>query len=77
MIKCRHSRIKRNIDNIIICRVLKTYITRKEQYRMNNEIMDIKDMPEDIIFEVVEENYSDEDMMFGACPPSSRCTDCK
>ncbi len=45
---------------------------------MNDGKLTFEDLKEDsIIFEVVEENYSDDDMMFGACPPSTRCTKCK
>lgn len=46
---------------------------------MNEGKFDFEEIEEEksIIFEIVEENYSDDDMMFGACPPSSRCTRCK
>ena len=45
---------------------------------MNAGKFDLEKIEEEsIIFEIVEENYSDDDMMFGACPPSSRCTRCK
>lgn len=51
---------------------------RREDELMNeNKLAFEASEEESIIFEIVEENYSDDDMMFGACPPSSRCTKCK